>query len=188
MKDLGSPRLDGGALTPPFNHHGFLTNFLRSCSCKRRFQVATDELNTTGINDVVGTVLAVPDHERDLILNVYLKQDRSTTRYACYWIYMPWEKKGRKQGATLLEIMQQQISSPNYAFLFAGQTSIGDEEVSDEAIRLAGTRLAAGYCGIWKKSVVPKISMGPRFDVTTSGGTSSSCEVDESEDDGGSVP
>ena len=177
MKDLGSRRLAGGASTPPFNHHSFLTNFLHSYSCKRRFQVAP------GTNDAVETVLAVPDHERDLILNVHLKQDERSKHYACY---MPWEKNGKIKGATLMEIMKQQISSPNYAFLFAGQTSIGDEKVSDEAILLAGTRLAAGYCGIWKKRVVPMISMDPRFDVTISGGTSS--EGDESEGYGGSLP
>ena len=67
---------------------------------------------------------------------------------------MPWEKKGKQCGATLQEMMEEQILSPNYAFLFAGQTSIGGEKVSDEALYLAGTTLTAGYCGIWKKKVL----------------------------------
>jgi hypothetical protein len=80
--------------------------------------------------------------------------------------------------------MKQQISSPNYAFLFAGQTSIGDEKVSDKAIHLAAATLAAGYRGVWKKRGISMISMGSRFDetVTTSGDKSG--EVDESEGDG----
>ena len=153
MKDLGSARLTGGSFTLAFSHYDFLTNFLHSCSCKRHFQVTTGDFNTTETNDAVETVLAVPNHERDLILNVHLIQNRST-HFSCYRMYMPWEKKGKQCGATLQEMMEEQILSPNYAFLFAGQTSIGGEKVSDEALYLAGTTLTAGYCGIWKKKVL----------------------------------
>ena len=75
--------------------------------------------------------------------------------------------------------MQQQLLSKDYAFLFAGQTSIGDEKVSDEAINLAAATLAAGYRGVWKKRDMSRISKGRRFDVTTLGVISG--EIDESE-------
>ena len=82
---------------------------------------------------------------------------------------------------TLQEIMQQQISSNDYAFLFAGQTSIGDEKVSDEAINLAAATLAAGYRGVWEKTWHVKDQHGPRFDEITSGDTVTSGEVNENE-------
>ena len=72
---------------------------------------------------------------------------------------------------TLQEIMQQQISSNDYAFLFAGQTSIGDEKVSDEAINLVAATLAAGYRGVWENTWHVKDQHNPRFDETTSGDT-----------------
>ena len=192
---MGSFRLTGEVLTFPFNYHGFLTNFfLYSCSCKRHFQVTTADLNATGTNDTVETVLAIPDHElRDMILNVHLKHDGYITLYACQSVSLLHAEEGsrrervkrererawkrRKNGVTLQEIMQQQISrsESDYAFLFAGQTSVGDEEVSDEAVHLAAATLATGYHGVWKK-------LGcPWFDDTISGGTLG--EVDESEGD-----
>ena len=48
----------------------------------------------------------------------------------------------------LLEIMRQQISSPDLAFLSACQTSKGDLELSEEVVHLAAGMLAAGYCGV----------------------------------------
>ena len=76
-------------------------------------------------------------------------------------------------------------SSPNYAFLFAGQTSIGDEKVSDEAIHLAAATLDAGYSGFWKKGGTSIVGTGmcSGFVETSSMGTPG--EVDESEGDGG---
>ena len=79
---------------------------------------------------------------------------------------------------TLQEIIQQQISrsESDYAFFFAGQTSVGDEEVSDEAVHLAAATLAAGYRGVWKK-------LGcPWFDDTISGGTLGVVDVSEGDD------
>lgn len=102
------------------------------------------------------TVLAVPDYERELISNVHLKRDM-ISRYECCSIYRP-----REDGMTLLEIMRQQISSLDYAFLVARQTSIGDEKVSDEAIDLAAAMLDAGYRGVWKIHDISKIGMPPR--------------------------
>jgi len=181
---MGSSRLTGGAFNSALRLSRFPNKLLHtSCSCKRRFQVTK---NATGTNNAVETVLAVPDYERDLISNVHLKQDRCIRPYACNRIYVPWLPRGRRRlalnseeseghGVTLLEIMQQQITSSDYAFLFAGQTSIENEKVSDEAIHLAAATLAAGYRGVWKKTWYVKdqrsISTGPRFDETTSGAT-----------------
>ena len=144
---MGSSRLNGGTLTLPFNYHNFLTN-LHSCSCKRRFQVTTGTSNAEKTNGAVETVLAVPHHDRDLISNVHLKQGMCTL-YCCESTYQSLSWEG---GMPLQKIMQQQNSSQNYAFLFAGQTSIEDE-VSDEAIHLAAATLAAGYRGVWKNMV-----------------------------------
>ena len=171
---MGIPRLTGGVLTLPFNYPNKL---LHSCSCKRRFQVTTGDFYATRTNDAVETVLAVPHDEWDLISNVHLKQDRHIL-YSCNSVYLPWE-----DGVSLQEIMQQQISSPEYAFLFADQTSIGDEKISDEAIHLAAATLSAGYRGVWKKRGVSRIGVCSRSDETTSGGTSG--DVDKSEGDGG---
>ena len=129
------------------------------------------------------TVLAIPDHElHDMIFNVHLKHDEYIRLYVCHagessdrvererkrmW-------KRRKNGVTLQEIMQQQTSRSDYAFLFACQTSVG-YEVSDGAVHFAPAPLAAGYRGVWKK-------LGcPWFDDTISGGTLGA--VDESEGD-----
>jgi ribosomal protein L37AE/L43A len=146
------------------------------CSCKRCFHITTGDLNTAGTNDAVETVLAVPDHERDLISNVHLKEDRRITLYSCHSGYRYSFLLPREDGVSLSEIMREQISSLDYAFLLAGQTSIGDEKVSDEAIHLAAATLAAGYRGIWKK----------RRMSSTSGGTSG--DMDDSEGDGSSAP
>ena len=123
-------------------------------------------------NDAVEAVLAVPHDEWDLISNVHLKQDRHIL-YSCNSVYLPWE-----DGVSLQEIMQQQISSPEYAFLFADQTSIGDEKISDEAIHLAAATLSAGYRGVWKKRGVSRIGVCSMSDEATSGSTSG--EVDKS--------
>jgi CHAT domain-containing protein len=48
----------------------------------------------------------------------------------------------------LLEIMQQQISNPDLAFLSACQTSKGDALLSEEVVHLAAGMLAAGYRGV----------------------------------------
>ena len=48
----------------------------------------------------------------------------------------------------LLEIMQQQISNPDLAFLSACQTSKGDFELSEEIVHLAAGMLAVGYHGV----------------------------------------
>jgi CHAT domain-containing protein len=48
----------------------------------------------------------------------------------------------------LLEIMQQQISNPDLAFLSACQTSKGDFKLSEEVVHLAAGMLAAGYRGV----------------------------------------
>ena len=176
---MGIPRLTGGALTLPFNYPN---KVLHSCSCKRRFQVTTGDFYTTRTNDAVETVLAVPHDEWDLISNVHLKQDMDIKDYRCNRKFVPWLRKGnrkeKKSGVTLLEIMRQQISSPKYAFLFAGKTRIGDEKVSDEAIHLAAATLSAGYRGVWKKRGVSRIGMCSRSDETTSGGTSGESEGD----------
>jgi hypothetical protein len=108
----------------------------------------------------VETVLAVPDHERDLISNVHLKEDRRITLYSCHSGYRYSFLLPREDGVSLSEIMQQQISSLDYAFLYAGQTSIGNEKVSDEAIHLAAATLTAGYRGIWKKRGMSNTSSG----------------------------
>ena len=172
---MGIPRLTGGVLALPFNYSNKL---LHSCSCKRRFRVTMGDFYAMRTNDAVETVLAVPHaDEWDFISNVHLKQDRHIL-YACNSVHLPWE-----DGVSLQEIMQQQISSPEYAFLFADQTSIGNERVSDEAIHLAAATLSVGYRGIFKKREVSRIGMCSRFDETTSGGTSG--DVDKSEGDGG---
>jgi len=124
------------------------------------------------------TVLAVPDYERDLLSNVHLKPDMISL-YACHTGFRP-----REGGVALVDIMRY---SPDYAFLFASQTSIGDEKVSDEAIHLAAATLDAGYRGVWKKCGISRISMSPRFNETTSRGTSGEV-VDESEHDGDPAP
>jgi len=87
-------------------------------------------------------VLAVPNYERDLLSNVYLKPGM-IGGYACHTGF-----RAREGGVTLLDVMQH---SPDYAFLFASQTTIGGEKISDEAIHLAAATLDAGYCGMWKK-------------------------------------
>ena len=74
-------------------------------------------------NDAAETVLAVPHNERDLISNVHLKQERHILR-ACNSVYLG-------EG---VNILQHKISNPEYAFLFAGRTIIGDEMVSDDAM------------------------------------------------------
>ena len=48
----------------------------------------------------------------------------------------------------LLEIMQQEISNPEFAFLSACQTSKGDQKLSEEVVHLAAGMLATGYCGV----------------------------------------
>jgi len=48
----------------------------------------------------------------------------------------------------LLEIMRQQISNPDLAFLSACQTSKGDLKLSEEVVHLAAGMLAAGYRGV----------------------------------------
>ena len=118
-------------------------------------------------------MLAVPDHERDLISNFHLK-------YTCDSVFLPM-----KEGETLREIMQKQISSPTYAFLIAGQTRIGDKKVSDEAIHLAAVTLGAGYRGVWKNRDhdMPRISLSPTDEFSET-----SCVVDESEGDVVSAP
>jgi hypothetical protein len=120
------------------------------------------DLNSTGTKDAEETVLAVPHDEWDMISNVHLKEFSD--------IFGTCNSALLLDGVSLQEIMQQQISSPEYAFLFAGQTSIGDEKVSDEAIHLAAATLAAGYRGVWKKRAVSRIGMCSRFDETSSGG------------------
>jgi len=109
----------------------------------------------TGTDDVVETVLAVPDYERGFLRNVHLRRDMNLPSYYCNRNLFPWDTQTKsrlqKGGVGLLETMRQQISKPVYAFLFARQTSIRDEEVSDEAIHLAAETLNVGYRGVWKK-------------------------------------
>ena len=118
-------------------------------------------------------MLAVPDHERDLISNVHLIRDWGINDLLCW---------SESDGVTLQEIMLQQISSNDYAFLSAGQTSIGDE-ISDEAINIAAATLATGYRGVWGKTRHVKDQHCPRFDEITSGDTVSmtSGKVNENE-------
>ena len=63
----------------------------------------------------------------------------------------------------LHEIMQQQISKPDLAFLSASQTSKGDPKLPEEAVHLTAGMLNAGYCGVvstmWNISDVH----GPEF-------------------------
>ena len=63
----------------------------------------------------------------------------------------------------LLEIMQQQISNPDFAFLSACQTSKGDLNLSEKVVHLAAGMLAAGYHGVigtmWNISDI----YGPEF-------------------------
>jgi len=49
---------------------GYEQSSIDCCSCKQRFHVTK---NATGTDDAVETVLAVPDHERDLISDFHLK-------------------------------------------------------------------------------------------------------------------
>ena len=119
-------------------------------------------------------MLAVHNREWDLLSNIHLKRDMSISCYAYGDGFQL-----REDGVTLLEVMQQQISGSDYAFLFACQTRIEDEKVSDEAIHLAAATLADGYRGVWKKRRKLRIDMGPRFDETTMEGTL--VEVTESE-------
>jgi CHAT domain-containing protein len=48
----------------------------------------------------------------------------------------------------LLEIMRQQISNPDLAFLSACQTSKGDLRLSEEVVHFSAGMLAAGYRGV----------------------------------------
>jgi CHAT domain-containing protein len=48
----------------------------------------------------------------------------------------------------LLEIIKEQLIGADLAFLSACQTSTGDEQLSEEAVHLAGGMLAAGYKGV----------------------------------------
>jgi len=48
----------------------------------------------------------------------------------------------------LSEIIKEQLIEVDLAFLSACQTSTGDEQLSEEAVHLAGGMLAAGYKGV----------------------------------------
>jgi len=48
----------------------------------------------------------------------------------------------------LSEIIKEQLIGADLAFLSACQTSAGDEQLSEEAVHLAGGMLAAGYKGV----------------------------------------
>ncbi|KAF9524207.1 CHAT domain-containing protein [Crepidotus variabilis] len=48
----------------------------------------------------------------------------------------------------LLEIIRQRLPSAEFAYLSACQTSVGDENLSDEVVHLAAGMLAAGYQGV----------------------------------------
>jgi CHAT domain-containing protein len=49
---------------------------------------------------------------------------------------------------TLEEIIQLQLPKAEFAFLSACQTTAGDENLSDEAVHIAGAMLLAGYRGV----------------------------------------
>jgi len=63
----------------------------------------------------------------------------------------------------LLEIMRQQISNPDLAFLSACQTSKGDLKLSEEVVHLAAGMLAAGYCGVVGTMWSISDTYGPEF-------------------------
>jgi CHAT domain-containing protein len=63
----------------------------------------------------------------------------------------------------LLEIMQQQISNPDLAFLSACQTSKGDITLSEEVVHLAAGMLAAGYRGVVSTMWEISDMHGPEF-------------------------
>ena len=83
-----------------------------------------------------------------------------TEMKACDWVHFACHgiqdvNKPLKSGVhlhdgrlELLEIMQQQISNPDLAFLSACQTSKGDIKLSEEVVHLAAGMLAAGYRGV----------------------------------------
>ena len=109
----------------------------------------------TRTDDAVETVLAVPDLERVFLRNVHLKRD-CILDYTCFggvgdYSGTSTQFQLQEGGVGLLETMRHQILNPAYAFLFAHQTSLGDEKVSDEAIHLAAAVLDVGYRGVWKK-------------------------------------
>jgi CHAT domain-containing protein len=49
---------------------------------------------------------------------------------------------------TLSNVMQKNLKNADLAYLSAGQTSTGDEKLSEEAVHLAAGMLAAGYCRV----------------------------------------
>ena len=63
----------------------------------------------------------------------------------------------------LLEIMRQQMSNPDLAFLSACQTSKGDLELSEEVVHLAAGMLAAGYRGVVGTMWSISDTHGPEF-------------------------
>jgi len=63
----------------------------------------------------------------------------------------------------LLEIMRQQISNPDLAFLSACQTSKGDLKLSEEVVHLAAGMLAAGYNGVVGTMWAISDMHGPEF-------------------------
>ncbi|KIM35964.1 hypothetical protein M413DRAFT_20666 [Hebeloma cylindrosporum] len=63
----------------------------------------------------------------------------------------------------LLEIMRQQISNPELAFLSACQTSKGDLKLSEEVVHLAAGMLAAGYRGVVSTMWSISDMHGPEF-------------------------
>ena len=63
----------------------------------------------------------------------------------------------------LLEIMQQEISNPNLAFLSACQTSKGDSKLSEEVVHFAAGMLAAGYHGVISTMWNISDMHGPKF-------------------------
>ena len=65
----------------------------------------------------------------------------------------------------LLEIMQQEISNPDFAFLSACQTSKGDHKLSEEVVHFAAGMLTAGYHGVVSTMWNISDMHGPQFAI-----------------------
>jgi CHAT domain-containing protein len=72
---------------------------------------------------------------------------------ACHGVQKPIEPTKsalllRDGHLTLEEIIKLRLPKAEFAFLSACQTTAGDENLSEEAVHIAGGMLLAGYCGV----------------------------------------
>ncbi|PVF92057.1 hypothetical protein CPB86DRAFT_819960 [Serendipita vermifera] len=76
-----------------------------------------------------------------------VKGPRRTNRDK-FALFVPVEGVRRDSFLTLKEIIKLDLPNADFAFLSACQTTIGDDELSDEAVHITGGMLLAGYKGV----------------------------------------